>query len=115
MTLTPARKVWDVIEPIASQIYFAPEAHRAYEAIGFDGPSRVAGGVEYPNMLAYFVSRGACLGDQVSGHMVAAAFGVFKRPMVVAAVEEGWKRADAAHDPVGARGGGRRRAPEDAR
>jgi len=30
----------------------------------------------------------------VSGHLVAAAFGVFKRPMVVAAVEEGWKRTD---------------------
>ena len=47
-------------------------------------------------MVAYFTSRGACLGDHVSGHLVAAAFGVFKRPMVVAAVEEGWKRTDAA-------------------
>jgi hypothetical protein len=94
-TLTPARRLWDVIEPIASQVYFAPEAHRAYEAIGFDGPSRVAGGIEFPNMLAYFVSRGACLGDQVSGHLIASAFGVFKRPMVVAAAEDGWKRTDA--------------------
>jgi hypothetical protein len=92
--LAPARRLWDVIEPLASQIYFAPEAHRAYEAIGFDGPSRVVGGIEFPNMHAYFVSRGACLGDHVSGHLIAAAFGVFKRPMVVAAVEEGWKRTD---------------------
>ena len=84
-----------MVEPIAASVYFAPEAHKAYQEIGFDGPSRVMRGIEYPDMLAYFVSRGTCLGDQVSGHMVAAAFGVFKRPMVVAAVAEGWKRTDA--------------------
>ena len=95
MPLSPARRVWDVVEPIAASVYFAPEAHQAYQEIGFDGPSRVVRGIEFPNMLAYFVSRGACLGDHVSGHLVAAAFGVFKRPMVVAAVEEGWQRTDA--------------------
>ncbi len=95
MTLSPARRVWDVIEPIAANVYFAPEVHKAYQEIGFDGPSRVMRGIEYPDMLAYFVSRGACLGDQVSGHLVAAAFGVFKRSMVVAAVEQGWQRTDA--------------------
>jgi hypothetical protein len=93
--LTPARRIWDVVEPIAANVYFAPEVHRAYQDVGFDGPSRVMRGIEFPDMLAYFTSRGACLGDHVSGHLVAAAFGVFKRPMVVAAVEEGWKRTDA--------------------
>jgi len=92
--LPPARQIWDVVEPIAASIYFAPEAHRAYQELGFDGPSRVMRGIEFPDMLAYFTSRGACLGDKVSGHLVAASFGVFKRPMVVAAVEEGWKRTD---------------------
>jgi hypothetical protein len=92
--LTPARQIWDVVEPIAASIYFAPEAHRAYQELGFDGPSRVMRGIEFPDMLAYFTSRGACLGDKVSGHLIAASFGVFKRPMVVAAVEEGWKRTD---------------------
>jgi hypothetical protein len=94
MGLTPARRIWDVVEPIAASIYFVPEVHRAYQELGFDGPSRVMRGIEFPDMLAYFTSRGACLGDGVSGHLVAAAFGVFKRPMVVAAVEEGWKRTD---------------------
>jgi Helix-turn-helix family len=93
--LTPARRIWDVVEPIAANVYFAPEVHRAYQEVGFDGPSRVIRGIEFPDMLAYFTSRGACLGDHVSGHLVAASFGVFKRPMVVAAVEEGWKRTDA--------------------
>ena len=44
--------------------------------------------------VAYFTSRGACLGPNVDGHLVASAFGVFKRPMVVAAVADGWRRAD---------------------
>ena len=37
MELTPARRIWDVVEPIAASIYFVPEAHRAYQEIGFDG------------------------------------------------------------------------------
>jgi Helix-turn-helix family len=94
--LPVARRIWAAVEPIASSVYFVPEVHRAYEEIGFDGPSRVQGGIEYPNMLAYFTSRGACLGDRVSGHLVASAFGVFKRPMVVDAVAQGWERTDQA-------------------
>jgi hypothetical protein len=89
-----ARAIWDAVEPIAANVYFAPEAHRAYQAIGFDGPSRVVNGIEYPDMVAYFTSRGACLGPNVDGHLVASAFGVFKRPIVVGAVAEGWRRTD---------------------
>jgi hypothetical protein len=95
-TLSTAQRVWDVVEPIAANVYFAPEVHRAFQAIGFNGPSRVARGIEFPDMHAYFTSRGACLGPNVSGHMVAAAFGVFKRSVVVPAVEEGWRRTDQA-------------------
>ncbi len=91
-----ARRIWAAVEPVAASIYFVPEVHRAYNALGFEGPSRVVNGIEYPDMLAYFTSRGACLGDQVSGHLVASAFGVFKRPMVVDAVAAGWQRTDQA-------------------
>ena len=94
MTLTPARRIWDVLEPIAASVYFAPEVHKAYEAVGHGGPSRVVNGIEYPNGLAYFTSRGACLGDRASGHLIASAFGVFKVSMVVAAVDAGWAVAD---------------------
>jgi Helix-turn-helix family len=89
-----ARRIWAAVEPIAASTYFLPEVHRAYQEVGFDGPSRVHNGIEYPDMLAYFTSRGACLGPNVSGHVVAAAFGVFKRPMVVTAVAAGWRRTD---------------------
>lgn len=92
--LPAARRIWAAVEPLASSVYFLPEVHTAYQELGFDGPSRVQNGIEYPDMLAYFTSRGACLGPNVSGHVVAAAFGVFKRPMVVAAVAEGWRRTD---------------------
>jgi Helix-turn-helix family len=95
-TLPVARRIWAAVEPLASSIYFMPEAHRAYQELGFDGPSRVQGDIEFPDMVAYFTSRGACLGEHVSGHLVAAAFGVFKRPMVVDAVATGWQRTDQA-------------------
>ena len=94
MTLSPARRIWDVLEPITASVYFAPEVHKAYEAVGHGGPSRVVNGIEYPNGLAYFTSRGACLGDRASGHLIASAFGVFKVSMVVAAVDAGWAVAD---------------------
>lgn len=89
-----ARGIWAAVEPVAASVYFAPEAHRNYQALGFDGPSRTVGRIEYPDMVAYFTSRGACLGPDVSGHLVAAAFGVFKRPMVVAATSAGWQVTD---------------------
>src|SRR5688572_15424472 len=89
----PARRIWDVVEPIAASVYFAPEVHQAYEGLGFEGP-RVLGDMQYPDRVAYFVSRGGCLGPHVSGHLVAASFGVFKRSVVVDAVEEGWQRTD---------------------
>lgn len=94
--LPVARRIWDVVEPLAAAIYFSPEAHAAYQELGFGGSSREVAGIHYPDMVAYFTSRGACLGPHVSGHLVASAFGVFKRPMVVAALEEGWKRTDQA-------------------
>jgi len=91
-----ARRIWDVVEPIAANIYFAPEVHAAYAELGFDPSAASAGKIHYPDMVAYFTSRGACLGPNVDGHLVASAFGVFKRPMVVAAVAEGWSRSDQA-------------------
>jgi hypothetical protein len=78
---------------VAAGVYFAPEAHAAYEAVGFDGSRVVQDGVARPNMKAYFPSRGACMG-QVSGEVVAAAFGCFNPKVVVPAVDAGWQIAD---------------------
>jgi hypothetical protein len=77
-----ARTLRDLVEPICANVYFAPEAHDRYAALGL---SYAPG---------YFASRGACLG-QAPGEVVAAAFGVFKPAAVVAAVDEAWSRTDA--------------------
>jgi hypothetical protein len=92
--MTTARRVWDMVEPIAGNAYFAPEVHGALEKLGYGGGTPGPNGIHYPDGVAYFVSRGACLGPNVPGEVIAAAFGVFKRPMVVAAVTQGWTIAD---------------------
>lgn len=90
--MIPARRVWDVLEPIAANVYFASEVHGALEQLGFGGGTPGPNGIHYPDGPAYFTSRGGCLG-QVSGHVIAAAFGVFKRDMVVPVVAHGWSIA----------------------
>jgi hypothetical protein len=84
------------LEPVAGQVYFSPEAHAAYAELGFDpGPGSTRDGVALPDGPAYFASRGSLLG-QVSGEVVAAAFGVFNPAVVVPAVTWAWTKVDAA-------------------
>lgn len=95
MTVPPARALAQAIEPFAGQVYFAPECHQAYEALGFGpSPGKSAGSVELPNGPAYFTSRGSVMG-QVPGTVVAAAFGVFNPATVIPAVSQGWTLTDA--------------------
>lgn len=77
-----SRRLRDLVEPIAANVYFATEAQEAYGELGLNYPE------------GYFCSRGACMG-QVSGEVIAAAFGVFYPPMVVGFVEAGWAKTDA--------------------
>lgn len=84
------------LEPVAGQVYFAPECHAAYAALGFSpSPGSLPGGVQLPDGPAYFTSRGSVLG-QVPGEVVAAAFAVFNPEAVVPAVAFGWSKVDAA-------------------
>jgi hypothetical protein len=86
-----ARRLRNAVEPVAAGIYFAPEAHTAYEALGFDGGSPPSpDGIVRPELKSYFTSRGACMGH-VPGEVVAAAFGVFNPKLVVPGVEAGWQ------------------------
>ena len=95
MTTPPARALAAAIEPFAGQVYFAPECHAAYEALGFSpSPGTTAGKVALPDGPAYFTSRGSVMG-QVPGEVVAAAFGVFDPAAVVPAVAHGWSLTDA--------------------
>ena len=84
------------LEPVAGQVYFSPEAHAAYADLGFNpSPGSTRDGVALPDGPAYFASRGSLLG-QVSGEVVAAAFGVFNPAAVVPAVTWAWTKVDAA-------------------
>ncbi|GAA2878627.1 hypothetical protein GCM10010472_40530 [Pseudonocardia halophobica] len=91
----PARRLAGALEPVVGQVYFAPEAHEAYEKLGFGGSPRSLRGVAAPDGPAYFCSRGSVLG-QVPGEVVASAFGVFNPEAVVPAVAHGWTLTDAA-------------------
>jgi hypothetical protein len=93
--LTPAaRALAGALEPVTGQVYFAPECHEAYAALGFNGSPATNNGVAAPDGPAYFCSRGSLLG-QVPGEVVAAAFGVFNPEVVVKAVGYGWTLTDS--------------------
>lgn len=94
MTVAPARALSKAIEAFAGQVYFAPECHRGYVALGFGASPGTSGGVELPDGPAYFCSRGSALG-QASGQVIAATFGVFNPAVVVPAVDYGWTLTDA--------------------
>src|SRR5437660_120223 len=71
-----ARRLWDVCEPIAGSVYFAPEVQQRYEALG----------LSYPE--GYFWSRSAAMGT-LTPSAVSATFAVFNpdivRPLLSAA------------------------------
>ena len=89
-----ARRLGSVLEPVIGQVYFSPECHANYVALGFDPSPGNAGGVALPDGPAYFTSRGSVMG-QVAGDVIAAAFAVFNPAVVVPLVEIGWQRTDA--------------------
>ena len=90
-----SRKLGSVLEPLIGQVYFSPECHANYVALGFDASSGAAAGVALPDGPAYFTSRGSVMG-QVPGEVVAAAFAVFNPDVVVACVTLGWSRTTAS-------------------
>lgn len=89
-----ARTLAAALEPFAGQVYFSPECHAGYEALGFGPSPAQVRGVAMPDGAAYFCSRGSVLG-QVPGTVVAAAFGVFNPAVVAPAVDHGWRLTDA--------------------
>jgi hypothetical protein len=90
-----ARRLGSVLEPVIGQVYFSPECHANYVALGFDPSPGDANGVALPDGPSYFSSRGSVMG-QVPGEVIAAAFGVFNPEIVVPLVDIAWTRTDAA-------------------
>lgn len=77
-----ARRLRNLVEPLAANVYFAPEPQQEYADLGLS------------YLPGYFCSRSACMG-QLSGATVAAVFAVFEPTLVRRAVEEGWSHTDA--------------------
>jgi hypothetical protein len=89
-----ARRLAGAIEPVVGQVYFSPECHEEYAALGFSPSPAAVDGVALPDGPAYFTSRGSLLGH-VPGELVASAFAVFNPEIVVPCVEQGWTFTDA--------------------
>lgn len=83
--LDPAvvRHAWRVTEPLHGMIYFVPEAHERYAALGIAEPA------------GYFASRAAALGPVGPGPVVATFFN-FAPDLVGRALPAAWERATPA-------------------
>lgn len=90
-----ARALGGALEPVVGQVYFSPECHTNYVALGFRPSPGDMNGVAMPEMISYFTSRGSLMG-QVPGELVAAAFAVFNPVIVIPAVTAGWRITDAS-------------------
>lgn len=91
----PSRVLAGALEPVIGQVYFSPECHEAYAALGFSASPGNSDQVALPDGAAYFTSRGSALG-QVPGELVASAFAVFNPAIVVPLVAHGWTLTDCA-------------------
>jgi hypothetical protein len=89
------RGLGGALEPVIGSVYFSPECHANYVALGFAPSPATRGGVALPDGVAYATSRGSLLGD-ARGSVVAAAFAVFEPNGIAAAADHGWTITDAA-------------------
>lgn len=78
-----ARTAWRTAEPIHGMIYFVPEAHQRYAALGLR------------DRMGYFASRAAAFGP-VGAEAVVATFFNFNPALVRAAIPEAWRIAAPA-------------------
>ncbi|MEU4477610.1 hypothetical protein AB0F68_05985 [Micromonospora sp. NPDC023966] len=83
--LEPAlvRRAWRVTEPLHAMIYFVPEAHERYAALGIPEPA------------GYFASRAAAMGPVGPGPVVATFFN-FNPDLVARVLPAAWERTTPA-------------------
>jgi Helix-turn-helix family len=76
-----ARKMWKVLEPYHTTVYFVPETRTTYTEAGLKG-----------YWMGYFASRAAALGP-VGPEVVTALFYNFSPRMVARAIPDAWRFA----------------------
>jgi hypothetical protein len=79
-----ARRIWTVLEPYHSVLYYAPETREACDAAGLKG-----------GWMAYFACRAAPMGP-VPAEVVIATFYNFHPSLVRRAIPDAWGRATPA-------------------
>ena len=79
-----ARKMMGTMEPFPAMIFFAPEAEKAWERLGFDQPGQ-----------GYFASRAAPMGAVDAG-TVKATFYNFNPRLIDRSIPAAWAAADPA-------------------
>ena len=57
-----ARRLGSVLEPVVGQVYFSPECHANYVALGFDPSPGDAGGVALPGRPLVLLQPRQCHG-----------------------------------------------------
>ena len=82
--VTRARRLWQVVEPVHTIVYFAEEPVNAAEQLGLKG-----------FWMGYFAGRAAPMGA-VGAPVVAATFYGFKPWMPERALPDAWRLADPA-------------------
>ena len=97
MRASPARALWQCIEPYHAVTYFTDEARAAFEAVGLRGFWR-----------GYFAGRAAPLGAVGAGAVVATFYG-FRPDFVARAIPDVWSIV-APEDAIAAREQGAGRA-----
>lgn len=81
MAASPARRLWEGMEPLHCVVYFAPEVADAYAAAGLRG-----------YWMGYFASRAAALGA-VPANVVQAVFYNFAPRFVQRSIPDAWRLA----------------------
>jgi len=79
-----SRRLWRLLEPYHSVLYFAPEARERYDEIGLRG-----------FWMGYFAGRAAPMGAVSAGTVVATFFN-FRPDMVARAIPDAWSFASPA-------------------
>lgn len=80
-----SRTLRNLLDPLAAVVFFADEAHAAFEGLGFRANPDSVAGVRVLDRSAYLMARSACLGAATPA-VVAAALAVFKPQLVVEVV-----------------------------
>ena len=101
MTTRPARALAGALEPFVGQVYFSPECHQAYEALGFAASPGATGNRRGPARRRRLLHQPGVVDGPGAGRGRGRRLRrVRPRPPSASASPMGWSLTDAAHHPA---------------